>query len=744
MQVKVNSSKVESSGGFKKEAYSAEMNAFAFDTLSSGMYSDKEKAIVRELACNAADSHVAAGNPETQFIVQLPNHLDPTFRIRDFGTGLSDEDMFGIYKSYFKSTKRNTNTQTGCFGLGSKTPFAYTQSWTVISYFDGRKTTYANVVDEDGTPDFVRIASEETDEANGLEIFFAVKPADFRKFQNAAEKALAPFAVRPIVKGGLGDFDWREPPEAYLEGKGWRIIRDRGSHESLAIMGNVEYPLDDQEQFSENARQVMKLCVHVEFPLGAFQMTPSRESISWTKYSIQSISERLDQIYDEIVEHVTSQITGAKNLWDARMKMWSLVSTTSLKDLKIVPEWNGQKVTPQIAVPKGTVIKKMTVTEKTGRRRNSTTKRRVSYQQIDKMVPEEGVALFYADFPGAEQRISTYIKNLRTNDDDADSLVYQDDDYVYLVSCQSDVLRKDFIEAMGFDESYLKPASQIPKLVYKRIGGGGGPGGRRSALSGVRAKCFQYKKNGNSSDQCWVPVDIDLDGGGIYVELRHWNPVNTGHFGDIKAHSLSFEIEAIRKLREMGEDEPTPVYGIRTADLKKFREHGEWYELGEWIREQIWETWEEDADLRRAHRFYKHDLDRYGSEIERPYATMYDFPTRAFDALVSLAKKLPKDSFITQYMEQLNRLPLKKAKLSHLASLKQWHVNYFTLTWDRPVDLKHDIFLPIVQRYPMLAFSLEHVEKKPHQEQIVKYVTFMDKMHKLKAEGYAIVKKKAE
>jgi hypothetical protein len=220
--------------------------------------------------------------------------------------------------------------------------------------------------------------------------------------------------------------------------------------------------------------------------------------------------------------------------------------------------------------------------------------------------------------------------------------------------------------------------------------------------------------------------------------------VNTGHFGDIKAHSLSFEIEAIRKLREMGEDEPTPVYGIRTADLKKFREHGEWYELGEWIREQIWETWEEDADLRRAHRFYKHDLDRYGSEIERPYATMYDFPTRAFDALVSLAKKLPKDSFITQYMEQLNRLPLKKAKLSHLASLKQWHVNYFTLTWDRPVDLKHDIFLPIVQRYPMLAFSLEHVEKKPHQEQIVKYVTFMDKMHKLKAEGYAIVKKKAE
>lgn len=739
MQVKINSSKIESSGGFKKEAYSAEMNAFAFDTLSSGMYSDKEKAIVRELACNAADSHTAAGKQDVQFIVQLPNKLDPTFRIRDFGTGLSDEDMFGIYRSYFTSTKRNTNTQTGCFGLGSKTPFAYTQSWTVASYFEGKKTTYANVVDVDGTPDFVRIASENTTEPNGLEVFFSVKAADFSKFQNAAESALAPFTIRPIVKGGIRAFAWRGQPDAYLEGKGWRVLRDRNSHESVAVMGNVEYPLVDQEQFSENARQVMKLCVHVEFPLGAFQMTPSRESISWTKYSIQSISERLDQIYDEIVEHVTSQISGAKNLWDARMKMWSLIATTSLKDLKLVPEWNGQKVTPHVAVPKGTVIKKLTVTEKTGRRRSSNKTRRVSYQQIDKIVPEEGVALFYSDFPGAEQRISTYIKNLRKVDDDPSSLVYEDEDYVYLISCMTEELKKDFIEAMGFDESYMKLASETPKLMYKRLGGGGA-GGRRSSLAGVRAKCFLYRSKA-SSDDCWEPVDLDLDGGGIYVELRHWNPVNTGYAGEMKATSLSNQLKTLRDLRGMSSDEVIPVYGIRTADLKKFREHDEWYELGEWIREQIWETWEEDADLRRAHRLYTYDLERYESKIERPYATTYNFPIRMLDVLLSLAKDLPADSYLSKYAEQMQRLTVKKGKLTQLRALREWHYNHFRLVWDRPVDLKHDIFAHIAQRYPMFVCSLDVVDKAFAREQSIKYITFMDKMHKLKAEGYAIVKK---
>ena len=36
-------------------------SAKAFNILSSGLYANKVKAVVRELSCNAVDSHAAAG-----------------------------------------------------------------------------------------------------------------------------------------------------------------------------------------------------------------------------------------------------------------------------------------------------------------------------------------------------------------------------------------------------------------------------------------------------------------------------------------------------------------------------------------------------------------------------------------------------------------------------------------------------------------------------------------------------------
>jgi hypothetical protein len=63
-------------------------SAKAFSILSSGLYANKVRAIIRELSCNAIDSHTAAGKADTPFDVHLPNSLEPWFAIRDYGTGL--------------------------------------------------------------------------------------------------------------------------------------------------------------------------------------------------------------------------------------------------------------------------------------------------------------------------------------------------------------------------------------------------------------------------------------------------------------------------------------------------------------------------------------------------------------------------------------------------------------------------------------------------------------------------------
>ncbi len=101
--------------------------AGAFMTLSSGLYNDKIRAIIRELCCNAWDALVMAGKRGVSFEVHLPTDIEPTFRIKDWGVGLSHEDVMVLYCTYFQSAKTSSNETVGALGLGSKSPFCNTQ-----------------------------------------------------------------------------------------------------------------------------------------------------------------------------------------------------------------------------------------------------------------------------------------------------------------------------------------------------------------------------------------------------------------------------------------------------------------------------------------------------------------------------------------------------------------------------------------------------------------------------------------
>ena len=52
----------------------------------------------------------------------------------------------------------------GVLGLGSKSPFAYTDQFTVESFQGGTKRTYTAYKNEDGNPVFALLNEQETDE----------------------------------------------------------------------------------------------------------------------------------------------------------------------------------------------------------------------------------------------------------------------------------------------------------------------------------------------------------------------------------------------------------------------------------------------------------------------------------------------------------------------------------------------------------------------------------------------------
>lgn len=159
---KIENTNIDNFNSFKVNISSVAIKAMI------DMYEDKELAVVRELLTNAWDSHIVAGNTDTPIDVDL-FHTNPNiFRIRDYGTGISEEDMQD-YCTIYHSSKRESNDQTGCWGVGSKVPFAIVDNYIVSSYYNGTKLTYLMSI-SDSIPKFSLLSRVETTEPNGLEI----------------------------------------------------------------------------------------------------------------------------------------------------------------------------------------------------------------------------------------------------------------------------------------------------------------------------------------------------------------------------------------------------------------------------------------------------------------------------------------------------------------------------------------------------------------------------------------------
>ncbi len=138
------------------------------------LYSNPTLAVIRELGTNALDSHVQAGISRP-IEVTLPNKLFPYFKVKDYGVGLSIEDIENIYSQYGASTKRHSNDFVGMLGFGAKAPWAYTSQFNVVAVKSGVRIAVSCSRVEDGTAVMEIISETQTDESDGLEVIVPVK-----------------------------------------------------------------------------------------------------------------------------------------------------------------------------------------------------------------------------------------------------------------------------------------------------------------------------------------------------------------------------------------------------------------------------------------------------------------------------------------------------------------------------------------------------------------------------------------
>lgn len=293
-------------------------SAKAFNILSSGLYANKIRAIIRELSCNAVDSHTAAGKQEVPFDVHLPNQLDPTFRIRDYGTGLSHEQVLSIYTTYFESTKTESNQFIGALGLGSKSPFSYTDNFTVTAVKNGRRNVYSAFINGEGVPSIALMHDEDTTEPNGVEVQFAVTDRwDYDKFYSEAREVFTYFKLRPVVSGGDREFSFRDveykdkniiPGVHYLNGRG----------ASRAVMGNIAYPIDvpNAESNLGELRRLLACGLEMHFEIGELDFQASREGLSYIPSTIEAIKQKLIAVNAQLAVHLELEADVITNAWE--------------------------------------------------------------------------------------------------------------------------------------------------------------------------------------------------------------------------------------------------------------------------------------------------------------------------------------------------------------------------------------------------------------------------------------------
>lgn len=348
---------VSSSGVMQVARATIKATPKIFNFFSDQTYANKPRAICRELAANAVDSHVMAGQPDLPIEVWLPTLLDPVFRVRDHGLGMSHEFMMTSFMAYADgSTKDGSNLAIGGFGIGSKSPFAYVDQYTITSKFDGTISVYSVFKDEEGIPSIGLLGQQPTTEANGVEVSFPVSQDDFPTFEAAAFEALRYFKPLPDIKNAQqGSF---ELPDYLSEGAMWSMRPQSG--DLALIMGGVRYPVNTSSltyKFAEDspARKLLNYGLDLRVPIGTCSVALSREALSYDDRTIEAIKTSCEAVIDEVAEAFGEMFDHITSPWDARVALYKEVGPNSYSERgKFLAEhakWQGEPFEAGMEVP---------------------------------------------------------------------------------------------------------------------------------------------------------------------------------------------------------------------------------------------------------------------------------------------------------------------------------------------------------------------------------------------------------
>lgn len=304
-------------GGQQTVDFGISSSAEFFHILSSTLYSDQPLAVVREVLCNAWDAHIEAG-------IDRPIEItidEEGMTIKDYGKGIHQDDIGPIYGVYGNSTKKHDGQQTGGFGLGCKAPFSYTDNFEVTSCHDGIRTVYSmskSSAEVHGKPGITPIASFPTIETGLTVVIMWLESSHRHNFIKLVRRVVSNGGIKAILNGTeLTRLPYEDMTHGYMFTK--ETLHENNSNRIFIRYGNVLYQVDSHAAYLANYNRVLGLLSNLSN--GAYNrynlilqaqphtisVTPSRESLSMQKHTIDTLSSLLENFINGIQAQLIDQ-----------------------------------------------------------------------------------------------------------------------------------------------------------------------------------------------------------------------------------------------------------------------------------------------------------------------------------------------------------------------------------------------------------------------------------------------------
>jgi hypothetical protein len=552
-------------------------------------YSNTRLAVVREISANALDANAEA-NATRPIEVKLPTSMNPTFAVRDFGGGLSQEDVFGLYSKYGKSTKRTSNNYIGAFGIGKFAPLSYGDNFTCVSYHNGVKTSYNVFVDENDDTKITKLFEEPSNEPTGLSIEVAVAEDDRNEFRNVAQNFFRFFSDSDMPKFIGVEEDFIQTPKKVLSSKTdeWFFAEDDNRHGynhyySHILMGRVAYAIDPNainvSNFVSNAescniiRQLLQQSnFYFRAPIGSVRLHHSRESLEYNKATQKEICAILYKVSQDIQTIAKEKLADSEDLWDAKRNYAKVINALPYQVRGVFEnsfEWNGMKIEDATFTRDYQLQDDLIITDyekiedkdsRNGFKVKATKTNRI-YVQDDYLVMIQDIDSSH----GNNLRVRTLMNDL------------PDLKGVYVVHPTSECGKSEVYDNWQFDlidAKHKRYSSQVEKekIVRNKVSGTSRASiplfKMRTSKASYATRNADYWQNVNEPINSLELDEVEgsVNGKIIYVPIKNYK-VDSESYDLDRVYKIS---QGIRKNAEDNSDEKNlQLFGVRAGDVKK-------------------------------------------------------------------------------------------------------------------------------------------------------------------------------